>query len=86
MTATNKSSELKKIAEEASFQLACSNEFTGWMLSLMRAIQLDDEHEDGRNIKGLADLGLHLAEMHKGDVEAACAKVDADLSRLEYIA
>ncbi|EGH26871.1 hypothetical protein PSYMO_37506, partial [Pseudomonas amygdali pv. mori str. 301020] len=31
---TSKSKELKSIAEEASFQLACSMEFTRWLGSL----------------------------------------------------
>jgi hypothetical protein len=73
----------KQVAEEASFQLEYSNEFTGWMLSLMRAITLDCEHENGRNAKELADLGLYLAEMQKGDVESACTKVNAGLTALE---
>ncbi|KPB63089.1 hypothetical protein ALO62_101757 [Pseudomonas amygdali pv. myricae] len=82
MASTSKSKELKSIAEEASFQLACSMEFTRWMVSLSKAIQLDLEHEDGRNIQGLADLSQYLAEVHLGDVERACKAIDLSLNQL----
>ncbi|EGH20557.1 MULTISPECIES: hypothetical protein [Pseudomonas syringae group] len=81
MASTSKSKELKSIAEEASFQLACSMEFTRWMVSLSKAIQLDLEHEDGRNIQGLADLSQYLAEVHLGDVERACKAIDLSLNQ-----
>jgi hypothetical protein len=70
----------KQIAEEASFQLACSKEFTGWMVSLMKAIQLDREHELGTGVEGLAELGKYLAEAHLADVERACEAVDSSLA------
>ncbi|AVB13420.1 MULTISPECIES: hypothetical protein [Pseudomonas syringae group] len=81
MASTSKSKELKSIAEEASFQLACSMEFTRWMVSLSKAIQLDLEHEDGRNIQGLADLSQYIAEVHLGDVERACKAIDLSLNQ-----
>ena len=83
MSSKTKAVSYKGIAEEASFQLACSKEFTGWMVSLMRAIQLDREHEDGRNVEGLAHLGLYLAENHVGDVESACTEIDSALNVME---
>lgn len=50
LTTDIKAKEYKGIAEEASFQLTCSKEFTGWMVSLMKAIQLDREHEMGSGV------------------------------------
>lgn len=72
----------KKLIDEATFQLACSNEFTGWMVSLMRAIQLDHEHEGGSSAKALSNLGLYLAEKHKANVESACETLDNQLLSL----
>ncbi|WP_346397562.1 hypothetical protein [Pseudomonas syringae] len=79
---TSKLKDLKSIAEEASFQLACSMEFTSWMVSLSKAIQLDLKHENGRNIQGLADLSQYLAEAHLGDVERACKATNLSLNQL----
>ena len=61
----------KQIAEEAIFQLSCSNEVIGWMCTLMTAIKTDQQHEGGRSSKSLADLGLYLAESHMGGFEVA---------------
>lgn len=80
MSAKTKAETAMKVAEEASYQLACSREFTGWMVTLMKAIQLDREHEDGRNVQGLADLGQYLAETCFADVERACDAVNAGLA------
>lgn len=83
MTAKDNTPSFQKVADEASFQLACSNEFAGWMVTLMKAIQLDRQHEDGRNIEGLADLGQYLSETHKADVERACEAVAAGIVNAE---
>lgn len=79
MSAKTKAPTALMVANEASYQLACSKEFTGWMVTLMKAIQLDREHGDGRNIEGLADLGQYLAETTLADVERACDAVNAGL-------
>jgi len=82
MNADVKAAEYKGIAEEAALQLACSKEFGGWMVSLMKAIQLDREHLMGSGVQGLADLGIYLAETHLSDVENACDAVDSGLNQV----
>lgn len=79
MSTKAKADDFKKIADEALFQLACGQEFGGWMATLIKAIQLDLEHKGGRNIKGLADLAQYLADTHQADVDNACRGLSADL-------
>lgn len=81
LTTDIKAKDYKGIAEEASFQLTCSKEFTGWMVSLMKAIQLDREHEMGSGVQGLAELGVYLAEAHLADVDRACEATDNSLNQ-----
>lgn len=82
MSTKTKVQAAMKVAEDASFQMACGEEFARWMVTLMKAIQVDREHEDGRNIEGLADLGQYLAETHLADAERACEAVTAGLVQL----
>lgn len=82
MSTKTKAPTALKVANEASYQLACDKEFAGWMVTLMKAIQLDREHEDGRNIEGLVDLGQYLAETHFADTERALDAVNAGLNAI----
>lgn len=83
MSAKAKTVSHKQLVEDSAFQLSCCSEFTGWMVSLMRAINLDHEHERGNGAKDLSGLGLYLAEAHKAEIERACKVIDSQILSLE---
>lgn len=72
--------KIQQLAEEALFQLSCGKEFTGWMVSLMGAIQTDQKYSGGVNSPGLAALGLYLAEGQLIDCEHALDAISAQLA------
>ena len=50
------------IADTALDQLKCDLEYASWFATLMRAIQTDAKHNNGRDTAKLAELGQYLAD------------------------
>jgi len=82
VTTKSKAPTCKQVAKEAIFQLDCCREFSDWMLALMTAIRDDKKHSDGKNVPGLSNLGVYLAETHLGDVEQSFELLSDNLSSL----
>lgn len=82
MTTRSKADNYPQVAQEAIFQLDCCREFSDWMLALMTAIRDDQKHSDGKNVPGLSNLGVYLAETHLGDVEQSFELLSDNLSSL----
>lgn len=82
MTTRSKADNCQQVAQEAIFQLDCCREFSDWMPALMTAIRDDQKHSDGKNVPGLSNLGVYLAETHLGDVEQSFELLSDDLSSL----
>lgn len=82
MTSKSKADNCQQVAQEAIFQLDCCREFSDWMLALMTAIRNDQKHSDGKNVPGLSNLGVYLAETHLGDVEQSFELLSDGLSSL----
>jgi hypothetical protein len=79
---SNRSSQLKQVADEAIFQLSCGKEFAGWMFALMTAIQDDHKHSGGSNSAGLSALGAYLAEGCLADAEHNVDTLDPKLAQI----
>ena len=82
MMTKSKAGTCKQVAQEAMFQLDCCREFTDWMLALMTDIRDHQKHSDGKNVPGLSNLGVYLAETHLGDVEQSFETLSDNLSSL----
>ncbi|WP_268798039.1 hypothetical protein [Pseudomonas huanghezhanensis] len=70
---------MKKLAEDAGFELSAARERLEWFAALARAIARDVEHCEGRDVQLLAQLAKHL-----GDTGVASA--DAAIDQFEQIA
>lgn len=47
-----------------------------WMAAVMRSIRLDAEHNEGRNVETLANLGQYLAEDLSGYMDAEAERIN----------
>ena len=62
---------ITQLAEEAEFQLTCAREHLSWVGAIVRAIALDVEHGEGRNVRDLAALAQFLDDTVPAGIEQA---------------
>ncbi len=74
---------LTEIADTALDQLRCDKEYAAWIDALMRAIQTDAKHNNGRDAAKLAGLGQYLAEDMRANVEGTVSHLETQLDAVE---
>lgn len=67
---------VKQLAEEAASQLICAREQISWFSAIVRAIALDVEHGEGRNVRYLTALAQFLDDTTPAVIEQAIDRFD----------
>ena len=80
MSTKSQATNMREVAEEASFQLACAKGFADWIASIVSAIKLDRQHNNGHNAEGLIEIAQYLADRTQADIGEACTVIDGAIA------
>lgn len=80
---TTKQRAAEAVASDALDAIEHGRDFSRWLASVMRSIQLDAQHNEGRNVRALADLGQYLGEECAGYLSSEGERLARDLNTAE---
>jgi hypothetical protein len=83
MSVKTAQSPFAAIASSALDQINCDLEHARWLSALMRAIQTDAKHRNGRDTAELAAIGQYLADDMLSVVEDAASHLKSELNAVE---
>ena len=80
---TTKQRAADAIASDALDAIEYARNFSSWLAAVMRSIQLDAQHNEGRNVRELANLGQYLGDDCAGYMTSEGERLARDLDTAE---
>ena len=80
---TTKQRAAEAIASDALDAITYGRDFSRWLAAVARAIQLDAQHNAGRNVTALADLGQYLGDDCAAHLSTEGERLARDLDTVE---
>jgi hypothetical protein len=74
---------LAMIAGDALELIRYSKEQSSWLVALMKSIQLDFEHNNGRHVKDLASLAQSLGQDCANHLDSEVERMQGELDAVE---
>ena len=81
--ASTKHSAALDIASEALDAISYGKHMARWLAAVARSIQLDAQHNEGRNVRPLADLAQYLGDDSAGHLSSEGERLRRDLDTVE---
>ena len=80
---TTKQRAAEAIASDALDAIKYGRDFSRWLAAVARSIQLDAQHNEGRNVRPLADLAQYLGDDCAGYLSSEGERLARDLNTAE---